>query len=97
VLAGAAIQPWKLISGYDYPTLDAEGLRAFDEPGWAKTGMDFVLEAEGAGTRLTTETRITATDARSRALFAIYWLAIRAASGLIRRDMLRAIARRAEG
>ena len=57
MLAGAAIQPWKLARGYDYPTLDAEGLRAFDEPGWAKTGMDFVLKADGAGTRLTTETR----------------------------------------
>jgi len=28
--------------------------------------------------------------------FALYWLAIRAGSGLVRQDMLRAIARRAE-
>jgi hypothetical protein len=97
VLAGAAIQPWKLTSGYEYPPLDAEGLRAFDEPGWAKTGADFILEAQDGGTQLTTETRITATDARSRALFGLYWGAIRVGSGLIRRDMLHALARRAEG
>jgi hypothetical protein len=96
-LAGAAIQPWKLTSGYEYPSLDAAGLRAFDEPGWAKTGLDFVLEAQDGGTRLTTETRVTATDARSRALFTLYWGAIRAGSGLIRRDMLRAVADHAEG
>jgi hypothetical protein len=65
--------------------------------GWAKTGADFILEAQDGGTRLTTETRITATDARSRALFGLYWGAIRVDSGLIRRDMLHALARRAEG
>ncbi len=58
--------------------------------------MDFVLEPEEAGTRLSTETRVTATDARSRVQFALYWLAIRGGSGLIRRDMLRAIASRSE-
>jgi hypothetical protein len=93
---GAAMQPWKLTNGYDGPRLDAVGLRAFAEPGWAKAGADFVLEAEGTGTRLTTETRVTATDRRSRVLFGLYWAAIRAGSGLIRRDMLRAVARRAE-
>ena len=48
VLAGAAIQPWRLTSGYRYPS-------------------------------------------------GLYWAAIRAGSGLIRRDMLRAVARSAEG
>ncbi len=96
VVAGAAIRPWKLTGGYDHPDLDGPGLRAFDEPGWAKSALDFVLEPEGAGTRLSTETRVTATDRRSRALFGLYWAVIRAGSGLIRRDMLRAVARRAE-
>ncbi len=94
-VAGAAIQPWKLTSGYDFPPLDAAGLRDFSEPGWAKSGFDFVLTPENGGTRLTTETRVTATDARTRAIFGLYWAAIRAGSGLIRRDMLRAIALRA--
>jgi hypothetical protein len=96
VVAGGAMQPWKLTGGDDPPVLDADGLRAFGEPGWVKTGIDFVLEAHGGGTRLTTETRITATDPRTRAVFKRYWLVIRAGSGLIRHDMLRAIARKAE-
>ena len=45
---------------------------------------------------MTTETRVTATDARTRARFGLYWLFMRAGSGLIRHDMLRAVARRAE-
>ncbi len=44
-----------------------------------------------------TETRVMATDARTRLRFAGYWLLIRAGSGLIRRDILRAVAQRAEG
>jgi hypothetical protein len=55
-----------------------------------------VIEPTGAGSRVTTETRITATDVRTRARFGLYWLFIRAGSGLIRHDMLRAVARRAE-
>lgn len=95
-LAGGAIQPWKLTSGYDGPRLDARGLRDFREPGWTKAAFDFVLTPEGGGTCLATETRVTATDARTRVIFGVYWAAIRAGSGLIRRDMLRAVRRRAE-
>ncbi len=57
--------------------------------------MDFVLESDGAGTRMRSETRVRATDGRTRALFGLYWLAIRAGSGLIPRDMLREVGRRA--
>ena len=39
---------------------------------------------------------MTATDPGTRARFRVYWTIIRAGSGLIRRDMLRAVARRAE-
>ena len=91
------MQPWKLTGGEEPPALDAAALQAFAEPGWVKTGFDLVIEPNGSGTRLTTETRVTATDARTRARFGLYWLFIRAGSGLIRRDMLRAVARRAEG
>jgi len=96
VVAGGAMQPWKLTGGEEPPILDAAELRAFAEPGWVKTAVDFVLQPHGTGTRLTTETRITATDPRTRATFGRYWLVIRAGSGLIRHDMLRAVARRAE-
>jgi hypothetical protein len=98
VLAGGAMQPWRITRHTEPPPLDLEALRAFSEPGWVKVGMDFVLAPEGgAATRVRTETRIVATDPRTRLVFGIYWVAIRAGSGLIRRDMLRAVARRAEG
>jgi hypothetical protein len=96
VVAGSVMQPWRVAGGEDPPALDAPALQAFAEPGWVKVGFDLVFEPAGAGTRLTTETRITATDAGTRARFGLYWLVIRAGSGLIRRDMLRAVARRAE-
>ncbi len=59
-------------------------------------GINFVLCPDADGTRLTTETRVLATDARTRARFRLYWLLIRAGSGLTRRDLLHAVARRAE-
>ena len=96
VVAAGAMQPWKITGGEAPPRLDADGVRAFAEPGWVKCGIDFVLTPDGAGTRLATETRITATDARTRARFGLYWLVIRLGSDLIRRDMLRVIAKRAE-
>jgi hypothetical protein len=96
VLAGGVLQPWRITGGDEPPRLDATALQAFAEPGWVKVGFDLVIERNGAGTRLTTETRVTATDPRTRTRFGLYWLVIRAGSGLIRRDMLRAVARRAE-
>ena len=62
----------------------------FDEPGCVKIGLEFRVER---GT-LVTETRVCATDARSRRLFGLYWLFIRGGSGLIRHLWLRAIRRR---
>jgi hypothetical protein len=97
IVAGGVMQPWKLFGGEDPPQLDTEGLRGFTAPGWVKVGLDFVLEPDGAGTTLRTETRVIATDARTRRRFGFYWLLIRAGSGVIRRDMLRAVAQRAEG
>jgi len=96
VLGGGVMQPWRLTGGDEPPELDAPALQAFAEPGWVKVGFDLVIEPSGRGSRLSTETRITATDPRTRARFGLYWLVIRLGSGLIRRDMLRAVARRAE-
>ena len=56
--------------------------------------MSFRYDPRGIGTRITTETRVLATDAVSRRAFARYWVPVRAGSGLIRRAVLRAIARR---
>ena len=78
------------------PHLDAGALRAWSQPGWIKVAMEFRLESTPAGTVLSTETRILATDPRTRRSFAAYWFLIRASSGAIRREVLRVVAGRAE-
>jgi len=88
VVYGAIGQPWKPLGG---KRADAGDFGAFAEPGYAKMGFNFRLE-NGV---LSTETRVLLTDERSRKLFRRYWLVIRPFSGLIRREWLRAIARRA--
>lgn len=95
-VAGGVIQPWQLRGGQEPPGLDWDGLRAFDRPGWVKVGMDFVLDEAAGVTLLRTETRVVAADSATRRRFGAYWMLIRAGSGLIRRDMLRAVANRAE-
>ncbi|ASU79879.1 hypothetical protein CDG81_18235 [Actinopolyspora erythraea] len=75
------------------PRDDAE-FRAFSEPGWTKVVMNFELRSQDSGTLVSTETRVHATDQATRRKFALYWLMIRAGSGLIRRDMLAALSRR---
>jgi hypothetical protein len=64
--------------------------------GWVRIATDFRLEVSDRSTRLTTETRVLATGPIARRKFRIYWLGIRAGSGLIRREVLHAVARRAE-
>jgi hypothetical protein len=74
-----------------------EEFKALDAPGYAKAVMNFRIDRAGlAMSVVTTETRVFATDSRTRRNFAIYWWTIRAGSGLIRRMWLRAIRRRAE-
>ncbi|MET8091474.1 hypothetical protein [Micromonospora sp. NPDC005220] len=57
------------------------------QPGILKVGMN-VRHAAGV---LATETRIFATDERTRRRFLPYWLLIRLGSGMTRTSMLRAI------
>jgi hypothetical protein len=76
---------------------DGAAFVSFAEPGFAKAVMDFTIEDLGGGrTRLSTETRIVATDGRARRRFGAYWRFVRPGSGLIRILWLRAVARRAE-
>ena len=70
--------------------------RAFAHPWFVLIATSFELEALGDGTRLSTETRVQPTDIAAARAFRPYWWAIRAGSGLIRRDMLHAVRRRAE-
>jgi hypothetical protein len=75
------------------------GVQAFEEfaePGYARAVWNFRFEPLENGTRLSTETRIQATDAAARRAFGRYWRIIQPGSGLIRREMLAAVRRRAE-
>lgn len=88
VVYAAIGQPWKPLGGKRADTHDFD---TFAVPGYAKMAFNFRLD-DGV---LSTETRVLLTDERSRKLFRRYWLVIRPFSGLIRREWLRAIGRRA--
>lgn len=65
-------------------------------PGFALAAMNFLIEeSKPGGCRLSTETRVYATDALSRRQFGVYWRLIYPGSAFLRRMWLRAIARRA--
>lgn len=69
----------------------------FAEPDWAKAAMSIsVAPGPGDTTLLATETRVRATSPGARRLFLCYWPFVALGSRLIRVDVLRAIARRAE-
>lgn len=76
----------------------ADDFRAFEQDGYAKAVWNFSLVEEGAAaTRLATETRVRCLDDGSRWLFRLYWSVIAPFSGLIRREVLRAIRKESEG
>lgn len=89
VIAGIG-QFWKPSGGLRKVT-SKEQFLAFEEPGYAKTAFNLRIQ-DG---ELSTETRIAGTDPAARRAFGLYWLAIRPGSGLIRREWLRALERRA--
>jgi hypothetical protein len=97
----AAGQPWKLRGGkrIALPVGDAE-VSEFEKPGFVLMAMSFGLEplgGHGGGrTRLSTETRVQPTDACAARTFRPYWVVVRAGSGIIRHELLRAVKRRAE-
>lgn len=87
------------VRGTTRSAVDATDLQAFagfDEPGWCRVAMNFRLEPIPSGARVVTQTRVTATDPLTRLTFAGYWAAIRLGSGLIRQDILRALAHAAQ-
>jgi hypothetical protein len=96
LVVGAAGQPWRLRGGETVDVVDLDGFRAVARPGFVLIATSFELEGLGDGTRLSTETRVQPTDAAAARAFRPYWWAIRAGSGLIRRDVLHAVRRRAE-
>jgi hypothetical protein len=83
----------------DFGLLTVNGPSEFltsNPPKTAKLVIGFLAEPIGENTLLTTETRVYCPDRYSRLMFASYWLAIRPASGFLRRRMLRTIREIAE-
>lgn len=94
LLLGLAGRFWTLRG--DLQKIDAGNFREFNEKGFAKAVWNFSLDEADGETNLTTETRIACTDAESRRNFGFYWTFIQPFSGLIRKEMLKTIKRKAE-
>jgi hypothetical protein len=95
LLLGLVGRFWTLKGGLC--RLDAEGYRRFNKPGFAKAAWNFSLsEQPDNSILLGTETRVYCPDDVSRRRFRLYWLFVGGFSGLIRREVLRAIKRNAE-
>ncbi len=95
IVLGVVGQFWKL-SGNIFTKFDPVQFREFAEAGYCKAAWNFRLEeVDPATTRLSTETRVAATDAVSRRKFKRYWKLVGPFSGLIRILMLKEIEREA--
>ncbi|GAB3624061.1 hypothetical protein GCM10027418_21450 [Mariniluteicoccus endophyticus] len=89
-------KPWTP-TGVHVDVHDLDEVAAYAEPGWLKYGMDWTFTDLGDGrTLVETATLCEATDRGARTRFRAYWTIIRPFSGLIRIDILAALARRAE-
>jgi hypothetical protein len=87
----------KAPAGWRRRPMTAEAFRLLNEPGFVKATMNFAIEPSGAGSRLTTETRVYGTDTAAARAFTPYWRTIYPGSWILRVTWLSAIARRAEG
>ena len=80
----------------DLRVLTREEFETFEEEGYAKAAWNLAVEPSGgAGSVVTTETRILCFGNRARRLFGLYWHTIEIFSGAIRLSMLRGIRKRA--
>lgn len=70
--------------------------KAVAQPGFAVATFNFRIVPEGALTRLTTETRVVATDNWTLRRFTAYWRVIYPGSAILRMTWLAAIRKRAE-
>jgi hypothetical protein len=88
---------WQLRQRSIRPIRSPAEFATFAEPGFARAAMNFLIEPlDGGACRLTTETRVSATDASARRAFRLYWTLVHPGSAFIRRMWLRALKRRAE-
>lgn len=92
---GAVTQPWQ--GDVHFRALPPRRFLAFDTAGYAKIVWSIVIDSlSPASSRVTTETRVATTDSVSRDRFRRYWSIYSPGIVLIRREILRVIAERAE-
>lgn len=95
LVIGSVGRFWQSSGGIEPVTPDAFTTNA--TPGCARLAWAFDFEPLGTDRcRVSTETRIACNDAAARWRMQLYWWAIRPASGLIRREILRLLAARCE-
>lgn len=93
-VAGNAGRPWK--NERSLPFQSAEEFRSFAKPGYAKVAFNLRFEPAGANAcKVTSETRVLATDDTARRAFTRYWRVIYPGSALARVLWLDAVQRRA--
>jgi hypothetical protein len=91
---GRIARPWKPRPEPGPAVATLDDLAAPVTGSWLKYGVDFRLhDLPGGRTRLSTFTLCEPTDDGARRAFGRYWMLIRPFSGLIRRDVLHAVAR----
>lgn len=95
-VVGACGAFWRPVGGAP-EAASADEFARHARPGTARLAWGFFFIPDGGGTRVVTETRIECVDASARRAMRAYWWLIRGPSGLIRREILRLLARRAEG
>jgi hypothetical protein len=93
---GAVGRFWKLADNDPVPIAGREEFIEFEQPGYVKGALNFIVRAASGATTVGTETRVVATSEDARRSFGRYWRLILPGSALIRRSWLGAIRRRAE-
>jgi hypothetical protein len=95
IVAGAIGRFWRLAGNETAQVRTREEFLSFDQPGYAKAAISFLVRPERGGSRVRTETRVVGTSPEATRALLRYWRVIRPASGAIRRSWLAAIRRRA--
>jgi hypothetical protein len=95
IAAGAIGRFWRLVDTEAAEVPTREDFLSFDEPGYAKAAISFLVCPARGGSRVITETRVVGTSPDATRALLRYWRAIRPGSGAIRRSWLAAIRRRA--
>ena len=94
LLFGLAGKFWTLTGKLQ--KVNSDNFREFDKKGFAKAVWNFSVDGKGNETNLKTETRIRCLDDESRRSFGFYWTFIQPFSGLIRKEMLKIVKKKAE-